>query len=67
MESLSPEKLRTSGDEDDEKELAPDTLRGPLADWLRSLKEPFKPGDIVPPEIIDQARIARLSRVGDEK
>jgi hypothetical protein len=47
-------------------ETPPDTLRGPLADFIRALPGPLRPGNAIPSEIIDQARAARAARVGGE-
>jgi hypothetical protein len=50
-----------------EFETPPDTLRGPLAEFIRSLPGPLHPGDMIPSEVVDQARAARATRVGGER
>jgi hypothetical protein len=51
----------------DQPETAPDTLRGPLADFIRSLPGPLHPGDLIPSEVVDQARAAHAARVGGDR
>lgn len=53
-------------DETNNQAPAPDTIRGPLADFIRSLPGPLCPGDSIPSEVIEQARAARAARVGGE-
>jgi hypothetical protein len=47
-------------------EAPPDSLRGPLADFIRSLPGPLRPSDLILSEVIDQAHAARTARVGGE-